>query len=101
MSVSVHTTRRWLRGDGDECIATYHPMILGFEKSLKNSRLRIIDIIRSSCRITLPFQVQTHVFEKFNLRWTECSARVPLVELLSSENNYAATTQDNTLFEIC
>lgn len=59
--------RKWLQADGSDRIEVYHPKLIGFERFLKSYRTRSTDKIESTARINLPYQVQTHISEKFNL----------------------------------
>lgn len=56
--------------------------------------------MKSKARIILPYQVQTHIFEKFNLGWSESRAKVVYLEFRGQEDQYGAA-QDNDSFEVC
>lgn len=92
--------RKWLQSQSDDRIEGYHPKLIGFEHHLKSFRSRSSDIVESTARIVLLFQVQSNISQKFNLAWSENSARVVYVELRGQEEQYGASN-DNDSFEIC
>lgn len=95
-----HLHRKWLTAKGPDKIELYHPKLVGFEHFLKSCRSRSTDSVESTARISLPFQVQTHISQKYNLGWNDSSARVVYVELRGHEEHYG-TVQDDSSFEIC
>lgn len=58
-----------------------------------------MDSIHSSCKITLLFQVQTHLSKTFHLDWTDFYARVVFIGLYNNEKSYAAHIQDYVSLE--
>lgn len=54
----------------------------------------ISEIIHPNCRITLPFSVQTHIEQKFNLGWEESSALTVYVEFKAVVEDYAVVNDE-------
>lgn len=77
----------------------YHPKFIGFEHFHKSCRSRSTDSVESSARVPLPFQVQTHISQKYNLGWSDSCARMVYVELRGHKEQYGAI-QDDAEFEI-
>lgn len=68
--------RRWLLSKEKDKIKLYIPNPIRFEHHLKSHRLRSGDKVEFMARINVPFQVQTHISDKFNHVWADSSARV-------------------------
>lgn len=76
---------RWLTSKSLGRIEMYRLKMVGFEQLLKSCRIRNTDYVESTVRITLPFPVQTHISQTYNLRWTNDSGRVMYIELRGHE----------------
>lgn len=91
--------RKWLTAAGPEKIESYHPKLTGFENALKAYREHCKDDVVSTARISLPFQVETHIHAKYNLGWRDSTARMVYVDLKGHEEHYSLVQDENT-FEI-
>lgn len=89
-----------LHSRGSGRIEPYHLKLTGFENFLKSCRSHNTEGVESTARVEVSFQVQTHIFEKYNLRWTSSSATFVYLELLGNEEHYGTVRDDNS-FEIC
>ena len=68
----------------------YHPKIVGFERALKGFRRQASDNVESTCRIPLPFTVETHIAEQTNLAEKNSSVRIVYNDLKAAVDSYAA-----------
>lgn len=66
----------------------YHLKMAGFEKFLKSCRSQNVDSVESVAKITLPFQVHTHMSEKYHLGWSDITATIVHVGLRKHEESY-------------
>lgn len=91
--------RKWLHSEGSDRLENYHPKLLGFKHFLKSCRSSNTDSLVSTVEIRLPFQAQTHIAEKYNLRWAYSNARVVYIELRGHDEPYSASAvQDDISF---
>lgn len=80
--------RKWLASTGPDRIQAYHPIRLPFQADMKELRRKCGDDIVSTTKISLPFPVETHVHEKFNLAWRDNSTKLVYVELKAVMDSY-------------
>lgn len=70
----------------------FHPCIAGFEHALHRMRERVAVRFESSCKVPLPFQVDSQVYEKSNMCYNGMQ-----MHLRPSKTGYA-TKNDEELF---
>ena len=75
--------------EDDQRIEPYHPKIIGFQNALKDLRRAAADNVESTVRIALPFSVQTHIEEKFNLAWRDSTVTIVYLGLKATIESYA------------
>lgn len=92
---SLH--RKWLKGSSGEGIQMYHPRITGFEKVYKSLQEKDSSAITSTCRIGLPFVVESRVYGVHNLGWVDNNTLVKYVDLRSYEDNFNITNDENSV----
>lgn len=101
LMVNLQTLHREsLQSTSPDQIENYHPKLIGFERFQNSCRTRSADKLESKAKTNFPCQVQTHIFEKFNLGWSESGAKVIYVKCRGQEDYYG-TGQDNDYFEVC
>lgn len=76
-----HLHRKWLASKENDRIKLFRPKLIGFETSLTTCRTKDTEYEKSTSRIDLVFQVQTHIYEKYNLGLSDSSAKDFYVEL--------------------
>ena len=80
--------KKWLNTNGPEMIKSYHPRVQAFEDALKKIRRKKGDAVISTTKLPLPFPVETHIFEKHNLGWKDCTSKVIFIELKAAIDTY-------------
>ena len=94
-----YLNKNWVVSSEDnQRIEPYHPKIIGFQNSLKDLRWAAADNVESTGRIPLPFSVQTHIEEKFNLAWRDLTVRILYLRLKATIESYAIV-KDSDAFE--
>ena len=84
--------RKWLNSNGDHRIYEEHPKLVGFEKFLKNLRRHANSSVESTCRIPLPFQVESHIYDRHNIQFLESNTRLAYIYRTSRcEHRFEAT----------
>lgn len=90
--------RRWLES-GD--MQLYHPCISGFEHSLQQMRGNVSDRIYSTSDLILPFQVETQIYEKYNLIFKDYnSLQMVYVDLRACTTSYATKNDEDVFLEV-
>lgn len=95
-----HLHRKRLKSNWLDRIKIYLAKLIRFEHYLKSCRSRNIDSAESTDRICLPFQVQKHLFGKYNLGWCHSLARKVYAKLRRHEEQYGSL-KVNSRFKIC
>lgn len=65
----------------------YNPRTIGFEIFLKSCHSRNVDSLQSVAKITLPFQVQTHISKKYHLGCNDSVAIILYIDLRDHDEN--------------
>ena len=82
--------KKWLgQSSSQGGFEIYHPRVIGFEHALACLRERSSDNVESVCHIKLPFAVQQHVFDKFNLSFEDGKVLIVYIELNAVLDEYA------------
>lgn len=68
--------RKWIDSTGLDHMEVYHPKLIGFEHNLKSHRKKRSKTIVYNSKIGLIIRIQTHIFEKHNLAWSDTGAKV-------------------------
>lgn len=77
--------KKWLSSNQ---MAPCHPCITGFEEALQRLRTHMNDKIISNATIYLPERVETHIYDKQNLRFNDHGADIVYVSLKASSKLY-------------
>ena len=90
---------KWLnQPEASGGIKSYHPKVIGFEKTLRKLRSRPSERVLSVARIALPFQVEPRTTAKFNLGWEGSECQIVMVDLSPRLEDYEIES-DNEPFE--
>lgn len=91
--------RIWLQSDRFDRIEKYYPKLIGFKQILTSHRARSSDNVKTTSRISFPFQIQFQISHKYSLAWFDRLAKLVYVELREQGDLYDAV-QDNDSFEV-
>lgn len=72
----AHLHRRWLRSKGPQRMETYYLRTIGFKRLLKSWSSRTVGSVDPVAKTFLPFQLQVHISEKYNLWWGDNATRI-------------------------
>ena len=64
---------------GKNALEIYHPSISGFEDALLRLRSHMYEKVRSTSKFPLPEPVETYIYDRHNLRFTDHGAEVVYV----------------------
>lgn len=77
----------------------YHPKMLDFEANLKKRMARKDESVMSVWKFPLPFAVEIHIHNRFNIAWREDASELLCIGLKASVDMYGLQN-DNQAFEI-
>lgn len=73
--------RKWFQAANEDWVELYHQKMIGFENFSKQYHTRNVEDIESTARILLPFQVQNHATDQYNLGCSNSTTRIICVEI--------------------
>ena len=72
---------KWFESTEADAIQAYHSKKSAFESDLEAHRKKRNEAVSTTARVALPFCVETHIHDMFNLAWRETTVRIFDIDL--------------------